>query len=137
MHILHTSRVAKFEERKLLPLGLHEVVHRVVRNVVNGSEVAVSEDNWVFQIGIKCKSAWVCWKSASLSCLSGMARESVLHRHEKALLHVMQKRSLSCGTRKTQQPKKFVMHSCVLQCVYHSLLASQVSSRVPRHIYNP
>ncbi len=80
---------------------------------------------------INCKYVWV-WKSASLSCLSGMTRESVLHRHEKALLPVMQKRSLQCGIRTA---KKFAMHSCALQCCYDRLLALQVFR--PRHICNP
>ncbi len=58
---------------------------------------------------IKCKNVWVR-KNASLSCLSGMTRESVLHRHERALLTVTRKGSLPCGLRKTWQPQNL---SCV------------------------
>ncbi len=38
-----------------------------------------------------------------------MTRESVLHRHERALLTVMRKGSLPCGIRKTWQPRNLFL----------------------------
>ncbi len=119
VHLKLTKEEVKSLSRRLkslTPVGgkhLFEAEANTIRNILRRAGVKLANakedvegearvyrvravDEIGAQFSIKCKNVWV-WKSACLSCLSGMTLKSVdMHVTQELHFSVMQERSLSC-----------------------------------------